>query len=332
MIKKKRFGISNELARGFTETINIVENNESKYRNAVVPFSRIELDPNNPRTLTLKIVDLKNGILPDDPDKVRKLKELESIKELSQTISSAGLINPIVVFKRGDTYRVVAGERRCLASIWLGKTEIEAKVYNEKPSPFELKLIQWIENNSREDLTLLERINNIKDIQNEYQIEKDLEISNVELAKIAGISLPQAGYYIAVSKASKRILSLIEEGQISSLDKAYLITSAKSPELQDKLIQECLDGSNVKQMRIVLGESTTNPNIKKKGRTQTRINLGHAQSGAVIKIIVDAVVTNLNVKIDLYSDKVNWRDTKIATKIFRNMLSLLETNSGNKNI
>ena len=105
-----------------------------------------------------------NGLDRNDPLYERKLEELEKLKELAITIESSGVINPIVVYKRGEVYRVVAGERRSLASILAGKNEIEARVFNEKPKGFELKLIQWIENTAREDLTLDERIGNIREI------------------------------------------------------------------------------------------------------------------------------------------------------------------------
>ena len=43
MSKKKRFGISEALTRGLSETINVVENNAGIFRNVVLPLSRIEL-------------------------------------------------------------------------------------------------------------------------------------------------------------------------------------------------------------------------------------------------------------------------------------------------
>jgi ParB family transcriptional regulator, chromosome partitioning protein len=327
---KKRFGISSELSRGFSETINIVENNESKYRNTVVPFSRIELDPYNPRKLYLDIADIKNGISANDPNKTQKTLELKSITELSQTIVSSGLINPIIVYPLGDKYRVVAGERRCLASILLGKTEIEAKVYNQKPSSFELKLIQWVENNSREDLTLYERIQNIKEIQHEYQLEKNIEITNTELAQIAGISLPQTGYYIAVSNGSNTLLELIKTGQITSLDKAYLIISARDAETQKILIEECLKGASKKDLRAKQINSQDKYLTRSNGgRKSSKFVLGHTKNGLVIKSIVEAVSKNLNIEIKAYNDYVNWNDTKAVARIFKSMIDALETNLGN---
>ena len=41
MSKKKRFGISEALTRGLSETIHVVENNAGIFRHVVLPFSRI---------------------------------------------------------------------------------------------------------------------------------------------------------------------------------------------------------------------------------------------------------------------------------------------------
>src|SRR3990167_2841272 len=171
MSKKKRFGISEALTRGFSETINVVENNAGVYRNVILPLSRIELDPENPRKLAIDLMDIRQGIRPDDVLYQRKQDELERLKELAHTIKSSGIINPVVVYKLGEFYRVVAGERRCLASILAGKQEIEARVFNEKPKGFDLKLVQWIENTAREDLTLDERPGNVRDIIKEYCVQ-----------------------------------------------------------------------------------------------------------------------------------------------------------------
>ena len=140
MSKKKRFGISEALTRGLSETIHVVENNLGVFRNVILPLSRIELDPENPRKLTIDLSDVKEGLRPDDPLYQRKQEELEKLKELAHTIKSSGVINPVVVYKLGEFYRVVAGERRCLASILAGKQEIEARVFNERPKSFDHRL------------------------------------------------------------------------------------------------------------------------------------------------------------------------------------------------
>jgi ParB family chromosome partitioning protein len=72
MSKKKRFGISEALTRGLSETINVVENNTGLFRNVILPLSRIELDPENPRKLSIDLSDIRAGIRPEDPLYQRK--------------------------------------------------------------------------------------------------------------------------------------------------------------------------------------------------------------------------------------------------------------------
>jgi ParB family chromosome partitioning protein len=326
--KKKKFGVSIELQRGFSETINAVENTENKFRNAVVPFTRLELDPENPRKLLIGISEIINGISPNDINKALKEVEFESIRELSHTIESAGLINPIVVYKFNDRYRVVAGERRCLASILLGKTEIEAKVYNEKPNSFDLKLIQWIENTAREDLNLFEKIENIRDMQIEFRKIKQIDLTIKELSSLAGISNPQACNYLAVINGSDNIYELIRTGKIANLDKAALLSNTISSELQNQLIQQCLDGANLKSLRQLSNSvSQTKPNIIRTGRKTTRYSMGHTQHANVIQTIVDTVIQNTKIGLNPKEfEKINWHDPKTAATYFNKMISFLEKN------
>src|SRR5579872_4420429 len=237
MSKKKRFGISEALTRGLSETIHVVENNSGMFRNVVLPLSRIELDPDNPRKLAVSLADVHNGIQKNDPAYERKLEEIDKLRELANTIETSGVINPIVVYKLGESYRVVAGERRSLASILAGKQEIDARVFNEKPKGFELKLIQWIENTAREDLTLDERIGNIRDIIHEYQEQHGVSALSATLLKnITGLSLPQASYYMAVLNGPSDLKQAIELGKIGSLDKAAIIAGIDSEVLRTQAL------------------------------------------------------------------------------------------------
>jgi ParB family chromosome partitioning protein len=232
MSKKKRFGISAALTRGLTETINVVEHNAGIFRNTILPLTRIELDPDNPRQLSINLFDVKAGIQPDDSCYQRKYEELEKLKELAHTIKASGVINPIVVYKQGEFYRVVAGERRCLASILAGKQEIEARVFNERPRAFELKLIQWVENTAREDLTLNERLENIREIIKAYQLQHHHSEVNATLLKnITGLSLSQSSYYLAALNAPHDVQTEIQHGNIRNLDKAAFIACVTSPVL-----------------------------------------------------------------------------------------------------
>jgi len=332
MTKKKRFGVSQALTRGLSETIHVVENNAGIFRNVILPLSRIELDPNNPRKLAISLADVKNGIQKSDPAYEHKAQELEKLRELANTIQTSGVINPIVVYKLGESYRIVAGERRSLASILAGKQEIDARVFNERPKGFELKLIQWIENTAREDLTLDERIGNIRDIIHEYQQQQGpSELSATLLKNITGLSLPQASYYLAVLNAPSDLKQAIEHGKIGSLDKAAIIAGIDSDTLRARALIACIDGCSLKELRQLIAKEkyaqkkqTLLP-VSKRGRTVTRVNMGFTLNTNVVETIVAAVLSQPDFKkyADVFST-VNWSYYDQAARAFQKLLEILE--------
>lgn len=333
MSKKKRFGISAALTRGLSETINVVENNAGIFRNIVLPLSRIELDPDNPRKLLIDINDVKEGIQSTDTCYETKLEELNKLKELAHTIKASGVINPIVVYKSGsEFYRVVAGERRCLASILAGKQEIEARVFNEKPNEFDLKLLQWVENTAREDLTLHERLNNVQDILREYQHQHGpVEITATLLKNITGLSLSQMTSYLAVLNAPKDVKMNIENGNIRNLDKAALIASIPSIEVRKEVILSCVNGASLKELKNLamqykmLNKKKSHLNSPSRGRSLTKINMGSTLNTEVIKTIIEAVITHKQLKQhnNVFAE-INWIDIRQTTKAFRKLIDILE--------
>lgn len=332
MSKKKRFGISEALTRGLSETIHVVENNSGLFRNVILPLSRIELDADNPRKLAIDLSDIRAGIRPEDPLYERKQDELERLKELAHTIKANGVINPVVVYKLGEFYRVVAGERRCLASILAGKQEIEARVFNEKPKGFELKLIQWVENTAREDLTLDERLGNIRDIIREYLIQnEDAEVTATLLKNITGLSLSQTSYYLAAMNAPADVQYEIQNGNIRNLDKAALIAGIASLEVRKQAIDACINGSSLKEIKSIISQhkmlkkNKAAMNTTKRGRNTTRINMGSTLNINVIKMIIESVVSRK--EYDKYMKifvEVDWLDLRQTTRAFRQLIELME--------
>lgn len=335
MSKKKRFGVSQALSRGLSETIHVVENNAGIFRNVILPLSRIELDPDNPRKLAISLEEVRHGIDKLTPSFQQKMAEFERLKELATTIETSGVINPIVVYKRGEVYRIVAGERRCLASILAGKNEIDARVFNEKPRGFELKLIQWVENTAREDLTLDERIGNIRDIIREYQAQSDqaVEISATLLKSITGLSLPQATYYIAVMNAPSDVKDAIQTGQIRSLDKAAIISNVASDELRQQALQACIAGCGLKELRQLitskkssLKKSATNHVKNKPGRVVSRVNMGFTLNTSVVKTIVESITARHEyMKYAKLFANIDWKRYEQAGNAFKKLVEILET-------
>jgi ParB family chromosome partitioning protein len=333
MTKKRRFGVSQALSRGLSETIHVVENNSSMYRSAVIPLSRIELDPDNPRKLAITLADVRQGFDKQDNLFDKKNAELERLKEMAATIESSGVINPIVVYKHGEYYRVVAGERRCLASTLAGRNEIEARVFNDKPQGYELKLVQWIENTAREDLSLSERMGNIDDIIREYHNQHGTDVVSATLLKnITGLSLSQANFYVTVLKGPADVKAAIANDEIRNLDKAATIASVESQEIRKEAIRACLQGCTLKDLRTIIAKQKSIANVTlksqpalKRGRAVTRVNMGFTLHPQIIQSIVNAVTSQA--AFEKYAQtfsKVDWKHIDHTTQAFRKLVEILE--------
>ncbi len=95
-------------------------------------------------------ISLSEIIVKDNP---RKQFNEASIRELAESISAYGLLQPIVVRKKEGKYELVNGERRLRAHLLLRRKTIIAIVKNvEQLDPSKLPEIKLIENLQREDL------------------------------------------------------------------------------------------------------------------------------------------------------------------------------------
>lgn len=87
-----------------------------------------------------------------------------SIKKLTESLKAHGLLQPIYVARTGDGgFAVIAGQRRTLAAIEAGWTQIAAIVSDDDQGE-ELKAKQIVENLHRENLSLAETCSAVRDM------------------------------------------------------------------------------------------------------------------------------------------------------------------------
>ena len=97
---------------------------------------------------------LKLSDISADPDQPRQYFDETALMELTESIKRHGVLQPIVVTKKGDAYEIIAGERRFRASKAAGNDTIPALVRSvDGQHRLELALI---ENLQRRDLNALE--------------------------------------------------------------------------------------------------------------------------------------------------------------------------------
>lgn len=145
-------------------------------------------------------VSLRTAIenITPSPFQPRRRFDEAKIEELAASIRNQGIIQPLVVRRKGPVYELIAGERRWRAAMKAGLTEVPIVV--REASDHEALQLALVENLQREDLNPIEEANGYRRLQDEFQWNQD------EMANKVGKSRP------AITNAM-RLLSLPIEVQ-----------------------------------------------------------------------------------------------------------------------
>ncbi len=300
MSTRKKYSLPKEISSEITSTVDLVNRNIGTLNYKIVPLSAIEFDPGNPRDLAITREDLPQGPNANDPLYEKKLREFESLRQTAETIKKYGVRNAVEIYKFGSTYRLIHGERRCLSSILAGKKDISAKVLDEKPNDFDIRLLQLIENAQREDLSLYETLTNINQVIDEYKkhIDANVTVDSAFLERVINRSKTHCLNFLAVLNGSGELLGAIAQGKINSLEKASIIAKARSSQQKSLLMQSCLNGASLKQLKQEssqqkkinrISAQPTSTSKKRPGKKATKINLGSTKSTAVVSKLVQLV-------------------------------------------
>ena len=196
-------------------------------------LEQIELSPDNPRLDFTK----------------------KDLQELSESLKTDGMIEPIVVRKSGLKYEVVVGERRARAAAYSGLTQIPAIVRNV--SDEEASRLRLIENIIRRDLDVFERVAGIRAYMSKY---------GMNLQQVAAVlhKSPETlqGWFKVAYSTSPRIRS---SDKFRRLGLEQLRELAKyDDETQEKLAEAIVDhGLIVHQARRFLAAFDRRPDLKR---------------------------------------------------------------------
>lgn len=179
----------------------------------------------------------------------RTVFDEEKIEELSRTIHTHGVIQPIVVRRLNDhRYEIIAGERRYRAVKKLNWTEIPAIVrdLNDK----ETASIALIENLQREELTAIEEALAYQQLIELHQLTQEA------LAQRLGKGQSTIANKLRLLKLPKYVQDAILKREITERHARALI-SVKDEELQIKLVDLIKENDwNVRQLEEYIQQLT----------------------------------------------------------------------------
>ncbi|MHB0866362.1 MAG: ParB/RepB/Spo0J family partition protein [Thermoleophilia bacterium] len=142
-----------------------------------------------------------------NPQQPRTIFNQESLQELAESIRSVGLVQPVVVRKKGDGYELVAGERRWRAAQLAGLETIPA-IIREAGEAESLELA-LIENINREDLNAMDAARAYANLQEEFGTTQEA------LATRLGRSRSSIANTIRLLDLPDEVQALIEQGRLS---------------------------------------------------------------------------------------------------------------------
>ena len=161
--------------------------------------------PDQPENKTLKQVPI-DQIEPPSLNMRTSLDE-DKLEQLADSIKTIGLLQPIVLIRRGDKFFIVAGFRRYLAHKRLQRHTILSRIINASDTA--AYMATWHENTFREDT------NPLDDALYLSRLSKLLNATQQQLAKMLGKSQQWVSQRLNILNWPEPLQQALEENKIS---------------------------------------------------------------------------------------------------------------------
>jgi len=188
------------------------------HRVAFIPIAQIEPNPLQPRTVF----------------------DASRLQELANSIETNGIIQPLIVRRKGERYELIAGERRLRAAKLAGLTEVPTLVQDYADE--RLLEIALVENIQREDL------NPIETAQALERLAQEMHLSHEEIATRTGKDRSTITNMIRLLRLPANVQLLVAERRLN-MGHARAILGLATPELQTQMAEKAAaQGYSVRQV------------------------------------------------------------------------------------
>ena len=164
-----------------------------------------------------------------NPFQPRSAMDPERLAELQASIRASGIIQPILVRRRGERYQIIAGERRWRAAQALGLESVPVTLRQVRDE--ELLELALVENVQREELTALEEAHAFQ------RLQSDLGLTQEEIARRVGRERATIANTLRLLRLPKELRELVARGALDA-GHARAILALDSAEDQTALGRE----------------------------------------------------------------------------------------------
>nr|WP_276939151.1 ParB/RepB/Spo0J family partition protein [Helcococcus sueciensis] len=244
---------------------------------ALIPEKEININENTNQIQMVDIKDIK--ISSGNP---RKNFDIESIESLAESIKMYGVLQPLVLIKENDKYKIVAGERRFRAAKTAKLKEVPAII--KELTGRDQDMISMIENIQREDLNPYEEAMAYTNMMKKYNLTQQ------ELSDILGKSRTYIANMVRLINLDEKTIEEIENGNITSSQGRSLL-GIENIEERHKYLELLLKNE------ITVNEIEKTKNTKKRKQVKKDI---------FVRDLEDRLKESLGTKVRINKSRNKW--------------------------
>jgi len=169
------------------------------------------------------VIEIPVSAVSPNPHQPRQAMDADALAELAASIRAHGVIQPLVVTRAGDGYRLIAGERRWRAAQLADLRTVPAIV--KETTPREMLELALVENIQRADLNPLEEANAYRQLMDEFGLTQEV------VAQQVGKSRTAVANKVRLLRLPDEVKQALAAGQISE-GHARALLALSTPEVQ----------------------------------------------------------------------------------------------------
>jgi len=250
-----------------------------------------------------ELLELDLDLIETNSEQPRTRFTEENLEELTQSIRVNGIVQPIIVRRKGSRYQIVAGERRWRAAQRAGLRKIAAVV--KEVSDEKLLELALVENIQRQELNPIEEAKAYKNLINTVGLTQEM------VAERVGKNRTVVTTSLRLLKLPDEIQKLIEEEKISAGHGRALLMIDDS-EVQKRVARTVMEMSlSVRETeksvkRLGRGEPQTAENKAVKPKIDANVKAAETKLrrylGTNVQIIPDGKGTGGKIEIEYYGE------------------------------
>ena len=171
---------------------------------------------------TGRVVFLPAKAIRPNPSQPRKYFSQEALEELARSIRQHGILQPVSVRRTGNSYELIAGERRLRAATLVGLTEIPCIIMQMDEQ--ESSVAALVENLQRQDLDYIEEARGIQLLMAKSGCSQE------QTAQLLGKSQSGIANKLRLLRHSDRVLDAIRQANLTERHARALLKLSEDPE------------------------------------------------------------------------------------------------------